>query len=248
MKGLFRKYLGVLWNTAEKPLHQEDTPLNPIVEPPVQGPSSMVKEETGPESFLRYISCRIYPNAHIEKFPSEEFYVRPFLEDTIIVLVLDYPSSIEHVWRRFTEKWAIDEQLLFDRALQNVQERYHRVVQTVEPFKTQGVLTLQGDDAFKTSALLYIEEYPALTGVHGALIIFPDKDHLMSMPLSDDIALEIGMQLFVPLVDSLYQNSEHRLSKHIFWYFDGVFQSIPYVIGINSMNYVLPFDLEDRIY
>ncbi|MFN8417031.1 MAG: hypothetical protein U0U66_11930 [Cytophagaceae bacterium] len=257
MKGFLSKYLGFLFKNKEEGVSSEEISVEELLsvvkeekEEKVISPtlSSAVAEEEGPESFARYLSLRLYPKSHSDKFPIEEFYVQETIEDTITVLVLDYPSSIEHVLRSNAAKWAWEETVLFERAIKNVQESYHRVVKPFSEFKSQGMLTLSGSDAFKTSALLYLEEYPAITAKHGALIAFPDKDHLLSMPITNDISLEIGMKLLIPFVDKTFHTTEYPLSKLIYWYYEGSFQSIPYVIGLERSNYVLPFELEDRLY
>lgn len=258
MKGFLSKYLGFLFKNKEQGIPSDNISVEELLSVVKEEEiattispahlSSAVAEEEGPESFARYLSLRLYPKSHSDKFPIEEFYVQETIEDTITVLVLDYPASIEHVLRSNAAKWAWEENVLFERALKNVQETYHRVVKPYADFKSQGMLTLSGTDAFKTSALLYLEEYPAITAKHGALIAFPDKDNLLSMPITNDISLEIGMKLLIPFVDNVFHQSEYPLSKLIYWYYEGTFQSIPYVIGLERSNYVLPFELEDRLY
>jgi hypothetical protein len=258
MKSFLSKYLGFLFKNKEEGISSEEISMEELLSAVKEEKeekliirsslSSAVAEEEGPESFARYLSLRLYPKSHSDKFPIEEFYVQETIEDTITVLVLDYPSSIEHVLRSNAAKWGWEDSILFERAIRNVQESYHRVVVPYPEFKTQGILTLSGSDAFKTSALLYLEEYPAITSKNGALIAFPDKDHLLSMPITNDISLEIGMKLLIPFVDNVFHQSDYPLSKLIYWYYEGAFQSIPYVIGLERSNYVLPFELEDRLY
>ncbi|HSY62744.1 MAG TPA: hypothetical protein VK796_12760, partial [Cytophaga sp.] len=209
---------------------------------------SAVQEEEGYEAFARYLSLRIISKADMESFPEEAFYVRETLDDTKTILVLDYPSSIEHVLRSNAATWEKTEDELFERALKNIQETYHRVVIPYEGHPQAGMLTLTGNDAFKTSAILYLEEYPALQGTHGALVALPDKDTFICKTIEDDISLEVGMQFLVHFTDETYHNSESRISRQIYWYINGEFTVIPYSIGIERMNYVLPFDLEDRLF
>ncbi|WP_018341703.1 hypothetical protein [Cytophaga aurantiaca] len=209
---------------------------------------SAVQEEEGYEAFARYLSLRIISKADLESFPEEAFYVRETLEDTKTILVLDYPSSIEHVLKANAAAWDKTEDELFERALKNIQETYHRVVVPYEGHPQAGMWTLTGDDAFKTSAVLYLEEYPALQGTHGALVALPDKDTFICKIIEDDISLEVGMQFLVHFTDETYHNSESRISRQIYWYINGEFTVIPYSIGLERMNYVLPFDLEDRLF
>lgn len=209
---------------------------------------SAVQEEEGYEAFARYLSLRIISKVDMESFPEEAFYVRETLDDTKTILVLDYPSSIEHVLRANAAAWDKKEDELFERALKNIQETYHRVVVPYEGYPQAGMLTLTGDDAFKTSAVLYLEEYPALQGTHGALVALPDKDTFICKPIEDDISLEVGMQFLVHFTDETYHKSEYPISRQIYWYLNGEYTVIPYNIGIERMNYVLPFDLEDRLF
>lgn len=255
MKGFFKKYLGFIYSRKEESLseHQhtdkreenENQPEVPAAEFVFQ---SAVEEEEGFESFARYLSLRIISKTNIESFPEEAFYVREDLDDTITILVLDYPASIEHVVRANATDWGKTESELFERALKNLQETYHRVIIPYEGHPQAGMLTVSGDDPFKTSTVLYLEEYPALQGTHGALVALPDKDTFICKTLEDDISLEVGMQFLVHFTDETYHNSESRISKQIYWYFNGEFTVIPYSIGIERMTYVLPFDLEDRLF
>jgi len=255
MKSFLKKYLGFIYSSKEtdsRSVSADGTPENntlPVeTEPTVFVFQSAVQEEEGYESFARYLSVRILSKTHLDSFPEEAFYVRETLDDTITILVLDYPSSIEHVVRANAAAWEKTEEELFDRALKNIQETYHRVVVPYEGHPQAGMLTLTGDDAFKTSAVLYLEEYPALQGTHGALVALPDKDTFICKTLEDDISLEVGMQFLVHFTDETFHNSESRISKQIYWYMNGEFTVIPYSIGIERMTYVLPFDLEDRLY
>jgi hypothetical protein len=166
----------------------------------------------------------------------------------MLLLVLDYPSSIEPVLRSNTEEWNITAELLFEKAIQNLQENYLRTIETCTKFSTNGALTLTGEDIFKTSTLLYLEEYPALQGAHGSLIIFPEKHTLCAWLIHDDISLEIGFQQIIPYLEQLHLPDEELLSKKIYWYFNGQYNSIPYVVGLNGITYVLPFDLENKVY
>jgi hypothetical protein len=261
MKRFFKKYLNFLVKNQESDLtdtqkkvesdasleskNQEDNNENISESNTFQ---SAVEEEEGFESFARYLSLRIFSKSHLDQFSEEEFFIRQDLDDTLTVLVLDYPSSIEHVLRVNAAPWDKTDEELFDRALKNLQETYHRVVIPYEGHPQAGMFTLTGDDNFKTSAVLYMEEYPALQGTHGALIAFPDKDSLVCKILEDDISLEVGMQFLVHFTDGTFHTSDSPVSRQIYWYLNGEFTVIPYSIGIERMTYVLPFDLEDRLY
>lgn len=261
MKSFLKKYLSFIYTNKETAQNADtlntssgskdsDEINNNIVEE-VNQPfvfQSAVQEEEGYEAFARYLSLRIICKADLDSFSEEAFYVRETLDDTKTILVLDYPSSIEHVLRTNAAAWEKSEDELFERALKNIQETYHRVVVPYEGHPQAGMLTLTGNDAFKTSAILYLEEYPALQGTHGALVALPDKDTFICKTIEDDISLEVGMQFLVHFTDETFHNSESRISRQIYWYLNGEFIVIPYSIGLERMNYVLPFDLEDRLF
>lgn len=253
MKGFLKKYLGFIYTSKESDPVPADTPAveKSVVytEPPAPYVfKSAVEEEEGYEAFARYLSLRILNKSSLESFPEDAFFVREHLEDTITILVLDYPASIEHVVRANAATWEKSEDELFDRALKNIQETYHRVVVAYEGHPQAGMLTLSGDDAFKTSSVLYLEEYPALQGTHGALVALPDKDTFICKTIEDDISLEVGMQFLVHFTDETFYAAESKISKQIYWYLNGEFTIIPYSIGIERMTYTLPFELEDRLY
>jgi|GEM_PF-1942320 hypothetical protein len=264
MKHFLKKYLGFIIKKQDPNLESASNTLgSSLVNIDIQGErsnsitserkeirnfQSAVDEEEGFESFARYLSLRIFSKSHFDSFSPDEFIIRYDLDDTITVLVLDYPSSIEHVLRLNTIPWGKTDDELFERALKNIQETYHRVVIPYEGYPQAGMFALTGEDSFKTSAVLYMEEYPALQGIHGALVAIPDKDSLLCKILEDDISLEIGMQFLVHYTDETYHQSESPVSRQIYWYMNGEFTVIPYSIGIERMTYVLPFDLEDRLY
>jgi hypothetical protein len=260
MKSFFKKYLGFIYpsndseNKTESIKNTEHSSHSSLYQHKSEEEhipfvfQSAVQEEEGYEAFARYLSIRIISKTNLETFPQEAFFVREDIDDTLTILVLDYPSSIEHVVRANAAAWDKTEEQLFERALHNVQETYHRVVKPYEGNPQAGMLTLSGDDAFKTTAILYLEEYPALQGVHGALVALPDKDTFICKTIDDDISLEVGMQFLVHFTDDVFHNSESSISKQIYWYINGEFIVIPYNIGLERMNYVLPFDLEDRLY
>lgn len=261
MKSFFKKYLGFIYPSkeADTKFTSVSPSLDGINERAEKLPKTLlseehfvfqsaVEEEEGYEAFARYLSLRIINKIDLETFTEEAFYVRETLDDTKTILVLDYPSSIEHLLRTNAVDWNKTEDELFDRALTNIQETYHRVVVPYEGHPNAGMLTLSGNDAFKTSAVLYLEEYPALQGTHGALVSLPDKDTFLCKPIEDDLSMEVGMQFLVHFTDETYHKSESAISRQIYWYLNGDFTVIPYNIGIERMNYVLPFDLEDRLF
>jgi hypothetical protein len=259
MKSFFKKYLGFIYpskatakNADEDTTQFGNSQLHTTATPRLADEpyvfKSAVEEEQGYEAFARYLSLRIIRKEDLETFPEDAFYVREMLDDTKTILVLDYPSSIEHVLKTNAADWKKAEDELFDRALKNIQETYHRVVIPYEGHPNAGMLTLSGEDAFKTSAVLYLEEYPALQGTHGALVALPDKDTFLCKPIEDDLSLEVGMEFLVHFTDETYYKSESPISRQIYWYINGEFTVIPYSIGIERMNYVLPFDLEDRLF
>lgn len=254
MKGFLKKYLGFIYSTKETdPVSSAEQAGTGKNTEPEQSPApyvfkSAVEEEEGYEAFARYLSLRILNKSSLESFPEDAFFVRENLDDTITIIVLDYPASIEHLVRANAADWDKTEEELYDRALKNIQETYHRVVVPYEGHPQAGMLTLTGDDAFKTSAVLYLEEYPALQGTHGALVALPDKDTFICKTIEDDISLEVGMQFLVHFTDETFYASDSKISKQIYWYLNGEFIIIPYSIGIERMTYTLPFELEDRLY
>jgi hypothetical protein len=200
------------------------------------------------KTLSKYLAVRIHPLSHKPNYPSDLFYTQDFLDDLILLLVLDYPSSIEPLLRSNTTEWEINEVNLFEKAISNLHENYLRTVEVCTEISSIGALTLTGQDAFKTSTLLYLEEYPALQGLHGSLILIPNKHTLISWLIHDDISLEIGFQQLIPYLENLDMPEEESLSKKIYWYYNGQFNSIPYLIGLQGMKYVLPIELEDKVY
>jgi hypothetical protein len=240
-----------MWNWLKSKFKSKQTleEKPPLDEPIDLTHSATTTENKGSYKTLsKYLAVRVHPQSHKLNYPSDLFYTQDFLDDLMLLLVLDYPSSIEPLLRSNTSDWNMDEATLFEKAINNLHENYLRTVETNTDISSNGALTLTGDDVFKTSTLLYLEEYPALQGLHGSLILIPNKHTLISWLIHDDISLEIGFQQLIPYLENLEQPEEEILSKKIYWYYNGKFNSVPYLIGLQGMKYVLPIELEDKVY
>jgi len=197
------------------------------------------------EKASKYLAVRIYQQDFIGAFKLEEIVHRKDLEETVTVLVLDLPDSVESVLHTNVEKWGKTPEELYIIAISNLKEKYKREVEKLE----NNVLKISGEDIFVTSEVLFFERNRECIGKFGAIFCLPNRDTLRAVAINNDLDVEVGLQLMIPYAEDTFDHSEDlAITRHIFWHYEGKNELIYTYYGLNRLKYVLPADLAELVY
>lgn len=197
------------------------------------------------EKASKYLAVRIYHQDMVGAFKLEELVYRKDLDETVTVLVLDLPSSVESILHTNIEKWNKTPEELFPIALTNLKEKVKREAERDD----KNFVKLSGDDMFVTSEALFLERNRACIGKYGAIFCLPNRDTFRAAPINSDIDLEIALQYMIPFAEETFDKSEDlAITRHIYWHYEGKNELIYTYYGLNRLRYVLPQDLADMVY
>lgn len=197
------------------------------------------------EKAYKHLAVRIYNQDFMGSFKLEELVHRKDLEDTVTVLVLDLPDSVESILKTNIEKWEKQPEELFSIAFDNLKEKFKREAERMDT----NFLKLSGEDIFITSDALFFERNKKCIGKFGSIFCIPNRDTLVSVPINTDLDVEVGLQLMIPFAEETFDTSEDMaITAHIFWHFEGKNELIYTYYGLNRLKYVLPADLAEMVY
>jgi hypothetical protein len=193
----------------------------------------------------KYLAVRIYNQDFMGSFKLEELAHRKDLEGTVTVLVLDLPDSVESILKTNIEKWNKQPEELYALACDNLKEKFKREVEKMD----NNFLKLSGEDIFVTSDALFFERNKKCIGTFGSIFCLPNRDLLVSVPINNDLDVEVGLQLMIPFAEETFDKSEDMaITRHIFWHYQGKNELIYTYYGLNRLKYVLPADLAEMVY
>lgn len=243
-------------NSSEKPLDPKPEATDPFesVRDMVLSPEELFGPNGQTRDILKdfdkaskYLSVRIYNRNFAQGIKEEEFFIRKDLDETVSVLVLDLPESVESVLRSYIgENWPVSEDELFRIALENCKDKYPRFYDKQE----NRIIRITGeDDVLITTDALVFEKHEECLGKFGTIFSIPTRDHLLCIPINNDLDLEVGLEVLIPYADQLCeQNPEEAICRHIYWHYQGKNELIYSYIGLERVKYVLPLQLEDLVY
>lgn len=193
----------------------------------------------------KYLAVRIYRQDFMGSFKLEELVHRIDLEETVTVLVLDMPDSVESILHTNIEKWNKTPEELFEIAFVNLKEKFKREVERID----NNVLKLSGDDIFVTSEALFFERNEKCIGKYGSIFCLPNRDTMRAVAINSDLDVEVGLQLMIPFAEETFDHSEDlAITRHIYWHYKGKNELIYTYYGLNRLKYVLPADLAELVY
>jgi hypothetical protein len=204
--------------------------------------------KTIPENFdeaEKYLAFRIHHQDFVNSFKEGDIIFRKDLEGTVTVLVLDLPDSVEVLMHTGITKWNKSPEELFVIAIKNLKEKYtSRDVERLE----NKLLNITGEDIFITSETLYFERNKECIGNFGAIFCLPNKETLRAFALNSDLDIEVGLQMMIPFAEETFDRSEDKITRNIFWHFEGKNELIYTYYGLNRLKYILPADLADMAF
>ena len=191
------------------------------------------------EKIKEQIALRVMPAATVEE-GNNDWYYRRGPDGTVVVLVIDLPSTIVTVQKELVAKWSAEEDFLFKKALENVKKKFP-VVQERQQLPTGYELTVfHGEHFYVSTHILLLDEYPELVGPYGSLVGIPVRDLLVVFPINCFDGTVQAVNAMIPILASMWKDGPGSTSAELYWYNAGLFTPIPYKIKGADLDVLVP--------
>ena len=181
------------------------------------------------ESMKKYLAVRIYDSEFLSAIGEGTTIRRPLAGEVFAVLVYDFPHTIENVKREDADKWGKTEDELFEIGKKNVRKNYQFETAEVS-FDKDIILAVETDHFFAPNILLELEERPELLGKGGAVVAIPTRSLVLIYPIQD-MKVMAALTMLFNSVPKIFSAGPGSLTKEIFWYHEGQFESLIYTPG-----------------
>lgn len=189
------------------------------------------------------LKVRLYPD-DFASGTAHEFLVRPFAESIVAVLTVDTPTAVTVPARRDIEAWGPSEEDLFAMAYANTKAETEELRDSVTAFELdQGVVVsaVLGDSFFTATAVLWLDDILGPLPSEGALVALPHRHMILIHELRDIGAIRAVNHL-IPMARKYFDEGPGSLSRHLYWWRDGVIRWLPASWEEGSIKFFPPAD------
>lgn len=181
------------------------------------------------ESMKKYLAVRIYDSEYLSAIGEEATIRRPLAGEVSAVLVYDLPHVIENIKREDTDKWGKTEDELFAIGIANIKKNYRFEIAEVS-FDKDKILAVETEHFFAPNILLELDKRPELLGKGGAVVAIPTRSLALIYPIQD-MKVMAALTMLFNSVPKIFAAGPGSLTKEIYWYHDGQFESLIYTPG-----------------
>ncbi|MDZ4821903.1 MAG: hypothetical protein SH856_00400 [Flavobacteriales bacterium] len=177
---------------------------------------------------MKFLCVRVYHISHFEQVGVATCITRELADDLLEVLVFDFPSSVQNVVRALSDKWNFPEQELFEIGLMNASAKYQYRI-SKQPIRDEQLWFVTGEHFFTANIALELNKYPQLVGIHGSLVILPNRHAALFYPI-ESIKLVEAITALIPVAMSMYRAGPGSLSDQLYLYRNNKFTRLPYTM------------------
>ncbi len=169
------------------------------------------------------VKIRLYREDHL---PSLELVTWHVAEGLVAVLTFDLPESVISVRRSDRDTWEVDDEELYETALENVRREGLLVSNKIEVGDAASVYVLEGGATFfAASHALFLEDYlmnesmvsPAgFQGEFGAVIAIPHRHVVIYHPI-DDLGAVAAIQSMLVTAANMFAEGPGSISSDLYW-------------------------------
>lgn len=166
-----------------------------------------------------YLKIRIYSD---ESRPLYENHgiVKKSYKGLIEVIVLDLPSGIGSLEKKYLDIWKKSESEIYLLAKDNTLKKLDQKFEKGEAAKSgeEFYLLASDTDLFITSSILDLKKTIPPAGKYGTLISIPNNTVIVALPLNDKDKINQFCLSFMGLADYMYDSKETKpISNNLFW-------------------------------
>jgi hypothetical protein len=151
-------------------------------------------------------------------------------------LVVDFDLSLLFATEANVEQWGVNENDLFDLALNNVRHN-----DPVEVNLQDGMTFLLGRHPYVATHLLCLEDYLDVPAPHGAIVAVPTRDWVAFQPIRD-LSIIRSINSIIPFIHGLFDDGPYSLTPDLFWWRDGSLTVLPSRIDGQTLAFAPPDD------
>lgn len=169
------------------------------------------------------VKLRLYAEEHLPEVPLVTWHVADKL---VAVLTFDLPDTVISVRAVDREKWPVDDEELYDVALENVRREGLLPASTIEVGDATSVVILEGGRTFfAASHALFLEDYlitstlagdVGFQGEHGTLIAIPQRHVVIYHPI-DDVRAIGAIQSMLVTAANMFAEGPGSISADLYW-------------------------------
>lgn len=180
------------------------------------------------EKIKDYLAVRVHGRDYVDQ-ARETSVLMDIAEDLYAQLVFDLPDAVRSVHPDEAAGWNRSEGELFELGRANIRQNYPPEQQWYE-HENSGFWLVGADHYFSPNIIWDMESHADLLGPQGALIGLPNRQAALICPIeSRDLLSVIGVM--IAAVNSMYAAGPGPITSHLFWYKNGQFTRLPYVLN-----------------
>ncbi|NRB54160.1 MAG: hypothetical protein HRU41_41315 [Saprospiraceae bacterium] len=193
-----------------------------------------------------YLTLRLYGDQIDTHSEQDALVFRQDLAGTYSVLSLDLPTKFQVILKSEIENWSVDEETLFQIALQNANQQ---AVETAHGYWEETEILAVFSNEYAAIKLLELEQnFEDSVGEHGALAAVPTKGTVFIHPMrSLDTNLNEALSLIIRQGNLIYESDPGPITRNLYWYHQGQFYAFNMQMKEEGLSYQLPTALEDYL-
>ena len=188
------------------------------------------------------LRLRLYPAG---PWPKEVSLVtRLVADDLIAALVYDLPETIQMVSQDDVDRWKVDPEELFSRALEQTAHD-GAVTGTVSTIGNARILSLVGGPYAATHSL-FVESYFDEVGPHGTLVACPARAHVLAHAIHDETAFE-AVGRMAAVAGGLHEEGDYPTTPSVYWRRDGYVERLETSVDGNEVTFATTAEFDEMM-
>lgn len=166
-----------------------------------------------------YLKIKIYSDQLKHQYENHGI-VKNSYKGFIEVIVLDLPSGIGSLEKKYLDIWKKPESEIYLLAKNNTLKNLDKKFEKAEAAKSgeEFYLLSSDTDLFITSSILDLKMTNLPIGKFGTLISIPNNTVIVALPLNDKEKINQFCLSFMGLADYMYESKETKpISNNLFW-------------------------------
>ncbi len=190
------------------------------------------------------LRARLYPVDLLSQ--SVETIHRPGPEGTIEVIVLDLPTTVRTISQSEAKRWGLEAPELFEIGRRNLRRAGSLKRTAVTLYPGVEIQLYSGDPYYAASHALLLDAYLPDALPHGALVGLPRRD-VMLLHFIRNIGVAEAIGSMLQSIVGMYAEGPGSLSPHLYWFWQGVFITLPYELDGDALDFSPPLDFVELL-
>jgi hypothetical protein len=190
------------------------------------------------ELVKEYICVRVYDHKYVEHIGRNNTLGKDIAGDLYAMIVFDLPHTIVSITPEKAKKWNQPFEALFNTGIDNVSKKYSLSI-SEQHFREFKIWLVECNHFFAGHIIFELPHKKELVGTNGSLVAIPHRHAAIIYPIE---SLEVfkAINTLIPVIYGMNQEGPGSLSNNLFWYADGTFTNLPYIIEDQKIQFMPP--------